>query len=533
MHEMTLRWLASFVCATLFCFMTTKMVGAMQQGGYTNRSFLRWFRRGDNLFFNRLCVLSLCLFLSSTLTALCFSFLGLRWALCISVAPFLCFLVAFLTVDLRYALKVPIKRTGRLVRLFLAYWLCTLLVTVLAIFALSTLATHMQNPMLQIVVYTIFSGMPIVLPFLLCTANLVTSVFENARNRRFVQRADAKLKAIKILRVGIVGSFGKTSVKNVLAAILSEKFKVVATPASYNTPIGVAKTVFSKEFDGAEIFIAEMGARKMGDIAELCRLVKPDYGIFTGVCEQHISSFKTLENVFAEKSEIIKSGARVVCANSLKWRVQRTFGETAQVIYAERACLKGVSFAATQTRFEICIGGEWIGVETRLLGFAAVENILLAAVLAAELGMTAQEIARGIEKIQAIPHRLQLIESNGIYILDDGYNANPRGAVEALAALGRFSGRKCVVTPGIVECGVLEEEINATLGEKIAKERLDFVILVGDTLVGIVKKGYLEGGGDERNLAMARSLEEAKEMLSQWLRPGDAVLFLNDLPDVY
>ena len=147
--------------------------------------------------------------------------------------------------------------------------------------------------------------------------------------------------------------------------------------------------------------------------------------------------------------------------------------------------------------------------------------------------MTAEEIARGIENIKTVPHRLQLIEANGVYILDDGYNANPRGATEALAALGRFAGRKCVVTPGIVECGVLEEKINGELGAKIADEQLDLVILVGDTLVGIVKKGYIAAGGDETRLVTVRSLEEAKTQLEGWVQTGDAVLFLNDLPDIY
>jgi UDP-N-acetylmuramoyl-tripeptide--D-alanyl-D-alanine ligase len=158
---------------------------------------------------------------------------------------------------------------------------------------------------------------------------------------------------------------------------------------------------------------------------------------------------------------------------------------------------------------------------------------MLSAMLAYQMGMTVEEIARGIQNIQPIAHRLQLIEANGVYILDDGYNANPRGAAEALAALGRFEGRKCIVTPGIIECGVLEEKINGTLGRKIAAEQLDYVILVGDTLVGIVKKAYLEAGGDEKRLALARSLEEAKTLLADWVKAGDSVLFLNDLPDVY
>ena len=147
--------------------------------------------------------------------------------------------------------------------------------------------------------------------------------------------------------------------------------------------------------------------------------------------------------------------------------------------------------------------------------------------------MTADEIVRGIEKLEPIPHRLQLIENNGIYILDDGYNCNPKGAEDALSALSRFAGRKCVVTPGIVECGILEEKINGELGAKLAEKGFDKVILVGNTLVGAVQKGYIEANGKAEALALVPTLDAAQKLLSEYLQTGDAVLFLNDLPDVY
>ena len=533
MNDTALKIVSSVVCAAFFSFMTFKAVGAMQQGGYHNASFLRWLRRRDNLFFNRLSILSLCLLLSSTLTALCFCFLGKTWALCISAVPFLLFLTVFICVDFRYALKVPIKCTGRFCRLFAVYFLIVFGTTWGVAEGLYALSNRFDLIIFAVIAYAPFAAMPMLLPTLLCIANAMTSVFEKARNRRFVRRATDALDNAQVIRVGIVGSFGKTSVKGILTAILSERYQVVATPESYNTPIGIAKTVFSPNFQGAQVLIAEMGARKRGDIQELCQMVKPNFGIFTGVCEQHVSSFKSLENIFEEKSEIIKSGAKVVCAPSLQERVHETFGELEQVLYANQQSVKDVALYATHTKFKLRIGDAWIDVDSKLLGCAAVENILLAATLASAMGLTAQEIARGISNMQAVPHRLQLIKQNGVYILDDGYNANPRSAVEALAALGRFDGRKCVITPGIVECGVLEEKINRTLGEEIARSRLDCVILVGDTLVELVKKGYEEAGGDIEALHIVRSIEDAKELLSRWVQIGDAILFLNDLPDVY
>jgi UDP-N-acetylmuramoyl-tripeptide--D-alanyl-D-alanine ligase len=190
-------------------------------------------------------------------------------------------------------------------------------------------------------------------------------------------------------------------------------------------------------------------------------------------------------------------------------------------------------YGSAATTFTLTVFGEKVPVTTTLLGNAAVENIRLAAQLCIELGMTADEIVRGIEKLEQVPHRLELLENNGVYILDDGYNCNPKGAEEALRALSRFVGRKCIVTPGIIECGILEEKINGELGEKIAKENLDKVILVGDTLVGTIKAAYEKAGGNMEALTIVRTLDGAKALLGEWVQKGDAILFLNDLPDFY
>ncbi len=147
------------------------------------------------------------------------------------------------------------------------------------------------------------------------------------------------------------------------------------------------------------------------------------------------------------------------------------------------------------------------------------------------MGLTREEIAAGIEKLDYVPHRLQLYAAGGVNILDDAYNANVVGAEEAVKALKAFSGRKFVVTPGIVELGILEEGENAALGGKLVG--LDLVILVGATLVTAVKRGYLAAGGEAEKLTVVPDLAAAQKILSETLQPGDTVLFLNDLPDIY
>ena len=530
MDDLAVRLVASIVTALLFAFCSFKLLGAMQQSGYDGRSFWRWMRRKDNLFFNRLGVLSLCLALSGTVTVLCFSFLGRAQALLCSAVPFFALCLIFWRVDGKYALKVSVKTTGRLCRLAFVYGVYLALGNFIFISLLYFLAELNGSSFYAYIAYVPFAVSPLITPFLAVLANASTRGFENARNRKYVKRAGQVLNETKIIRVAVVGSYGKTSVKNILKTLLEEKYSVVETPESYNTPIGVAKTVTSSQFVGKDVLIAEMGARKAGDITELCRLVNPDYAIFTGVCEQHISTFGSLQAVFEEKSSILRSGVKkAVCGESLKEFLSEKDG----LLFAGLTQVKDLRLEGETTRFAFTLGGKEIVAKTSLLGNAAAENILLAATLAFEMGVTPEEIERGISKLQPIPHRLQLLKSNGVYILDDGYNCNPKGAKEAISALKRFSGRKCIVTPGIVECGVLEEKINGELGEEIAKADLDKVILVGDTLIGAVKSGFEQAGGNMKRLTSVQTLIAAQVALADWLVEGDAVLFLNDLPDVY
>jgi UDP-N-acetylmuramoyl-tripeptide--D-alanyl-D-alanine ligase len=236
---------------------------------------------------------------------------------------------------------------------------------------------------------------------LLLGANLSTAWYEEKRNRKFVKRARQVLDEKEIIRIGVVGSYGKTSVKNILKTILSEKYSVVATPESFNTPMGIAKTVCSPDFDNKQIFIAEMGARKAGDIAELCGIVKPDYAVFTGVCEQHIQGFGSLDNIWREKSEILRCGARkVVCGADLKPYLEQEFSEEIgkAVLIDDEAFEADMGAAATA--FTMRIFGETVEMKTVLLGKMAVENIRLAVYVALELGLTADEIVRGVEKLK-------------------------------------------------------------------------------------------------------------------------------------
>ena len=528
-------------CIVTTCLLYTatfKSLGILQQAGYNNKAFWRWLKRKDNLYFNRLTIWSVLALFSASLASIATSLLGDE----VSLVAFssVCYLFAFCycIADKKYALKVPVNVTKRLQRLTLGYLFVTAIVIYFILSALGVLEFLIDNE-----IYTLFSIAPLAFapmltPALLVLANSLLSPFEKKNNEKYIMQAKNKLQNAKLLKIGVVGSYGKTSVKNILATILSQKYSVIFTPESYNTPVGVAKTVNCLNIDNAEVFIAEMGARREGDIAELCELVGPDYAIFTGVCRQHLETFKTEENLLNAKFEIVKGVKNtVVCGKSLQGKISAcstlSSAEKEKCLFLDMDTVTKVNLDAKHTSFTIRLGEESLDVKTTMLGESAVENIALAVTLAYQLGMTKEEIALGVEKIKPIEHRLHLIENGGVYILDDAYNCSERSAREAISALCRFEGRKIIVTPGIVECGVLEEDINKELGAVIAQANLDRVMLVGQTLVQSIKQGYLSAGGNAEKLALYASLEQAKISLGKELGAGDAVLFLNDLPDAY
>jgi UDP-N-acetylmuramyl pentapeptide synthase len=168
-------------------------------------------------------------------------------------------------------------------------------------------------------------------------------------SKKFIKRAGQVLDETEIIRVGVVGSYGKTSVKNILKSVLSQKYEVIQTPSSFNTPMGIAKTVTSTDFKNKQVFIAEMGARKQGDIAELCKMVKPDFAVFTGVCAQHIQTFENEENILKEKSEILKSGAVCVCGASLKEKISSLGLVSEKVSFVDETIVKDKYCYATET----------------------------------------------------------------------------------------------------------------------------------------------------------------------------------------
>ncbi|MDO4357937.1 MAG: UDP-N-acetylmuramoyl-tripeptide--D-alanyl-D-alanine ligase, partial [Clostridia bacterium] len=373
-------------------------------------------------------------------------------------------------------------------------------------------------------------------------AGFVMQPVENHINMGFFNAAKAKLEARPdLIKIGITGSYGKTSTKFALLTILSEKYNVLASPASFNTPMGLSRVINTQLNDKHQVFIAEMGARHVGDIRELVGLVHPKYGLLTSVGPQHLETFGTIQNIANTKYELI---------DGLPEDGVAFFADDAKLVHElyERCpvekVLTGINGLGQELRAEnlrVTINGSKFDLvtedgrvkpcTTRLLGRHNISNIVLAASVALKLGLTLDEIGAGIRKIAPVEHRLQLIKG-AMTVIDDAFNSNPSGAQEALNVLSGFPQNRIIITPGFVEQGEKEEELNYQFGAQMAG-KVDVAILVGKKHSRPIHDGLTVAGFDEANIYVVPNLDEASVVLRQIGKAGDTVLFENDLPDNY
>lgn len=370
---------------------------------------------------------------------------------------------------------------------------------------------------------------------------------ESLINKRYWNEASSILRSMPDLKViGITGSYGKTSTKHYLQRILSEQFDVLMTPGSYNTPMGVIRTVREMMKPYHKIFICEMGAKQKGDIKEICDLVHPDMGIITAVGPMHLETFKTIENVQSTKFELVDAlPADGVAAinNDFEYCANRQVDNVKVFRYCVGDKMAGESdyvadkihYSAAGTTFDIKgPDGFEISLTTRLVGECNISNLIAAVIIALQLGMPAEKIKRGVAAIEQVEHRLSIKRTpGGVTIIDDAFNSNPAGSKMALEVLNGFrEGKRIVVTPGMIELGEKQYELNEKLGESIAKN-CDIAIIVGMYNRNAIVEGILKEGFKKENLYEVENFESAQKVLSTMLSSGDTVLYENDLPDSF
>lgn len=445
--------------------------------------------------------------------------------------------------------KKGFRVTWRARRLLAVAWTLALPVGLLPFVAIAGAGDGLLQPLL---LTTAGALLVLLAPALLVGANLLLRPVESLLRRRFVARARAILQEAGPTVIGITGSYGKTSTKVYLQHILNGHFRVGATPKSYNTLMGVCLAINQdlEQDRSLDYYIVEMGAYVPGEIAEICELARPDISIVTAIGPQHLERFGSIDNIVKAKYEIIGAlppdGVAVLDRDNPHLRAMAARGHPATILTVSceasaedaapddprlvatniRESLEGLRFDVEDRR-----SGERVAFSTDLLGRHNVNNILLAAALARNEGMSLRDVAWRVGSLRPAEARLAREETaTGITLINDGYSANPAGARHALRVLGMHPGRRLLVTPGMVELGDLMERENRKLGAAAARQASD-VILVGERQTRPLREGLLEAGFAEERLHTMDTLTEAISWYESHLGAGDAVLFLNDLPE--
>ena len=365
---------------------------------------------------------------------------------------------------------------------------------------------------------------------------------EKMISNHFVNDAKRILKSNPFLKIiGVTGSYGKTGTKFILGRILSEKYNTLVTPESFNTPMGVVRTVREKLKNTHEVFVVEMGAKNVGDIDELCRLANPECGIITAVGAQHLNTFKTLDNITATKFELydwVSKKGGFCLVNGESQPIKQILPKDNAISYGmgEHCDIKAedVCYNSSGVSFTLTLDGQKLKLSTRLLGAHNVLNIMSAVIMAYKLGVSPKDIEYAVSSLKPVEHRLELKSFVGeSLIIDDAYNANPEGCLEAVRVLSSFEGyKKIIITPGLVELGEKEYEANYNLG-KAAGETCDVIYFVGKKRSIPLAEGVGATAFDKANMHVADSFAEAFEGAKSHTGEKCVILFENDLPDNY
>ena len=497
-------------------------VSAFQQFGYKRKKWLEWLKIHREKLLIR-SVIAILPFIFLSIEKEIFRFDDKGYLVFIYLIIIICLYVHLST----FKIKVKAKFTKRLIR---ESALALVLFTISGCLTDYVLRLILNNSACYSYLY-IF-----IFPAFLVLSDIIFSPYEKWLYSHYIGRCKKKLCSdSNLIKIGVTGSFGKTSVKEFLAEMLKYDYKVYATPKSYNTPLGICLSVKDMP-ENCEVFIAEMGAKRLGDVKELADIVQPQMGIITAIGSQHLETFGSLENVKNAKYELIEGlqgdGVAIFSIETpeIKELYDRTKCRKISVgINKGDVYCKDISINGGNTEFVLVIKGKNYAASTKLIGKHNLLNIALAAAAASELGVSGDRIVSAVRRLKPPKHRLEVIEtSSGVTVIDDGYNANPEGIRSAAEAIKSFSGKKFAVVAGLVECGEYAEKLNAEAGECLGGA-VDMLIAVG------VNSDYILSGANKTDCetVAVKNLDDAKSILKSKVMRGDVVIFINDLPDIY
>ena len=424
--------------------------------------------------------------------------------------------------------KKPLVYTSRVVRMF-----ATIAVLVALLVVGTVLVPASWRILASVLAY-------VLTPVWVLVANWINAPIEAGVRRHYLNDAKRMLASHpKLLKIGITGSYGKTSVKYYLATLLKGHFNVLMTPESYNTPMGITKTIRGELRATHEIFVCEMGAEKVGEIKADCDLVNPSIGVITAIGEQHLVTFGSQENILKTKLELADAvrGKGMVYLNGDNEILRANQPDQERELYGLRTDNDTYAYdiVVTMTGTTFCLshrGNQITGLVTPLIGEHNIQNVAGAAAVALDLGVTEAELRTQLKKLAPAPHRLAMSRQSGVTIIDDAYNSNPAGAKAALDTLARFDAMKVLITPGMVQLGTRQDQLNEEFGAQAVIA--DHVYLVGAKQTEPIARGLLNAGYDPARLTVVEDVRDA--LTRAYSLPCDTekvILLENDLPDNY
>jgi UDP-N-acetylmuramoyl-tripeptide--D-alanyl-D-alanine ligase len=347
---------------------------------------------------------------------------------------------------------------------------------------------------------------------------IITTLLEKIFFISFKNKAKDRLKTIPNLKtIAITASYGKTSIKNYLYQVLNKKFDVYMTPRSVNTMTGILKDVNDDLPLDTQIYIAEAGAREIGDIEEIVKFLEPEYVIIGSVGEQHIEYFKTLDNIIHTKMEILKSPKLVhgFVHDSIPILQYDTITKYPNDLNITRSDLNGIWF-------DINIDGVVEHFHAPILGSFNAINLISVILMAKTLGMSIDEIKLALHTLKPVAHRLHLSKAGGKLILDDSFNGNLKGMLEAVQISSTYDGRKVIITPGLIESTM---EANVQFANAL-DEVFDLVIITGSLNAKLLEKVIVK-----TKPIILEDKSKMQDVLASETNIGDLILFANDAPN--
>ncbi len=373
----------------------------------------------------------------------------------------------------------------------------------------------------------------VLVPAVIDVAATLTAPLEKRLLLSFRCHAESRLSEVSPLVIAITGSWGKTSTKQHVHHLLSSDAAVVASPASFNNEAGLSKTVNEHLTEGTEIFVAEMGMYKPGEIRHMCSWIRPHIAVITAIGPMHLERAGSIESIVAAKAEILERAETAVlwvdephlsaladsCGVGQVWRVGGSGGDRLDV--EVKVVNEEILISQGETELGRCLSTS--GVHP--------SNVGCAAAVALAYGTPVERLGTKLATLQSPEHRAAVkMSPEGIVVIDDTFNSNPVGAEAALRILCQsVTGRRIVVTPGMVELGEKQYRSNAKLASAIAEAGATLVV-VGWTN----RRALLEGARCSGGAAVTvRNRGEARLWVRETLGSGDGVLWENDLPDHY